>query len=184
MPNLSKKKVIPIHAGWSFSLESKSLLRLHKHGLLRLFKMEAYNKSKPFHSTTFFSSLVESNLYQELFFDHFSQFVKGKHGPFLIKNIKADHFVKESNRFLHEGLNRIIMLLGLLIGMVFILVSIYGFLLIYKQEIPYLGWIGFVILVITFGAFFILFNHLPGKGWGKTETLGPNPTDPRGSNHS
>ena len=99
MPNLSKKKVIPIHAGWNFSLESKSLLRLHKHGLLRLFKMEAYNKSKPFHSTTFFSSLVESNLYQELFFDHFSQFVKGMHGPFLIKNIKAAHFSKESNKF-------------------------------------------------------------------------------------
>ena len=108
MPNLSKKKVIPIHAGWSFSLDSKSLLRLHEHGLLRLFKIEAYNKSKSFHSITFFSSLVESNLYQELFFDHFSQFVKGKHGPFLIKNIKAGHFSKESNRFFEQDFLQLI----------------------------------------------------------------------------
>ena len=108
MPNLSKKKIIPIHSGWRYSLDSKSLLRLHDHGLLRVFKIKIDNKSKNFNRLTFFSSLIDSNFYQELFFDHFSQSSIGKHGPFLIKNIQPDHFSKKSNRFFKEDFLQIV----------------------------------------------------------------------------
>jgi len=103
--NSSKRKVIPIHSAWAFSLDSKSTLRLHDHGLLRVFKIQIDKKSKEFNPYTFFTSLIDSNFYQELFFDHFSQISDGKHGPFLTENISPGNFSEEKNKVLTENIS-------------------------------------------------------------------------------
>lgn len=108
MPNSNKNKVVPIHSGWSYFLVSKSTLRLHEHGLLRVFKISTETKSKEFIPLSFFSSLVDSSFYQELFFDHFSQKSNGKHGPFLIENIRPEHFSKKNINFFKEDFLQIV----------------------------------------------------------------------------
>ena len=108
MRNSSKRKVIPIHSAWAFSLDSKSTLRLHDHGLLRVFKIQIDKKSKEFNPYTFFTSLIDSNFYQELFFDHFSQISDGKHGPFLTENISPDNFSEEKNKGFKEKFLKIV----------------------------------------------------------------------------
>ena len=108
MRNSNKRKVIPIHSAWNFTLDSKSTLRLHEHGLIRVFKILIDKKSKEFNPYNFFTSLIDSNFYQELFFDHFSQISKGKHGPFLIENIAPDNFSEEKNKFFKEKFLQIV----------------------------------------------------------------------------
>ena len=108
MHNSNKRKVIPIHSAWTFSLDSKSTLRLHEHGLLRVFKIQINKKSKEINPYTFFASLIDSDFYQELFFDHFSQISKGKHGPFLIENIAPDNFSEEKNKVFKEQFLQIV----------------------------------------------------------------------------
>ena len=108
MRNSSKRKVIPIHSAWAFSLHSKSTLRLHDHGLLRVFKIQIDKKSKEFNPYTFFTSLIDSNFYQELFFDHFSQISDGKHGPFLTENISPGNFSEEKNKGFKEKFLKIV----------------------------------------------------------------------------
>ena len=108
MRNSNKRKVIPIHSVWNFTLDSKSTLRLHEHGLMRVFKILIDKKSKEFNPCNFFTSLIYSNFYQELFFDHFSQISKGKHGPFLIENIAPDNFSEEKNKFFKEKFLQIV----------------------------------------------------------------------------
>ena len=108
MRNSNKRKVIPIHSAWNLTLDSKSTLRLHEHGLMRVFKILIDKKSKEFNPYNFFTSLIDSNFYQELFFDHFSQISKGKHGPFLIENIAPDNFSEEKNKFFKEKFLQIV----------------------------------------------------------------------------
>lgn len=108
MLNSKKKKVIPIYSGWSYSLDLKSTLRLHDHGLLRVFKIQVNSESKKFNPLAFFSSLIDSSFYQELFFDHFSQVSVDKHGPFLIDNIEPHQFSKKNNKFFKEDFMQIV----------------------------------------------------------------------------
>ena len=108
MRNSNKRKVIPIHSAWNFTLDSKSTLRLHEHGLIRVFKILIDKKSKEFNPYNFFSSLIDSDFYQELFFDHFSQISKGKHGPFLTENIAPDNFSEEKNKVFKEEFLQIV----------------------------------------------------------------------------
>ena len=108
MRNSSKKKVIPIHSAWAFSLDSKSTLRLHDHGLLRVYKIQIDKKLKEFNAYIFFTSLINSNFYQELFFDHFSQISTGKHGPFLTENIVPSDFSEEKNKVFKEEFLQIV----------------------------------------------------------------------------
>ena len=108
MRNSNKRKVISIHSAWNFTLDSKSTLRLHEHGLIRVFKILIDKKSKEFNPYNFFTSLIDSNFYQELFFDHFSQISKGKHGPFLIENIAPDNFSVEKNKVFKEEFLQIV----------------------------------------------------------------------------
>ena len=108
MRNSSKRKVIPIHSAWAFSLDSKSTLRLHDHGLLRVYKIQIDKKLKEFNTYIFFTSLINSNFYQELFFDHFSQISTGKHGPFLTENIVPSDFSEEKNKVFKEEFLQIV----------------------------------------------------------------------------
>lgn len=96
MPNFNKK-IIPIQAPWNFELTSKNTLRLHDHGLIRLFNIDVKRNSESFNKSIFFQSLISTEFYQELFFDHFSQSSKGRHGPFLVNNIKPTQFTKQLN---------------------------------------------------------------------------------------
>ena len=52
--------------------------------------------------------MIYSNFYQELFFDHFSQISKGKHGPFLTENIAPDNFSEEKNKVFKEEFLQIV----------------------------------------------------------------------------
>ena len=108
MRNSNKRKVIPIHSAWNFTLDSKSTLRLHDHGLIRVFKIQIDGKTKKFNPYSFFTSLIGSDFYQELFFDHFSQTSKGKHGPFLVEKIAPDNFSEERNKVFKEEFLQIV----------------------------------------------------------------------------
>ena len=108
MRNSDKRKVIPLYSAWNFTLDSKSTLRLHEHGLIRVFKILIDKESKEFNPYNFFSSLIDSDFYQELFFDHFSQISKGKHGPFLIENIAPDNFSEKKNKVFKEEFLQIV----------------------------------------------------------------------------
>ena len=79
---------------------------------------------------------------------------------------------KERNRFLHEGLNRIIFLLALLVITVFILGSLYGLLIVFKEQVPYVNVVGFFIFFISVisGCFYFLL--FPSKKWGKKNWSG------------
>ena len=108
MQNSKEKKIVPIQADWIFKLHSKNILRLHEHGLIRLFSLNVKNEHKTFNKSIFFQSLIASEFYQELFFDHYSQASKGKHGPFLTSNINHEDFLKQSNNFFIEDLMQIL----------------------------------------------------------------------------
>jgi hypothetical protein len=96
------EKVVPIHQSWNFKLISKRLLRLHDHGLMRIFKLNVVTPGQDFNKSMFFESLISTPFYQELFFDHYSQISKGRHGPFLIQNINAKSFSEQLKDFFLE----------------------------------------------------------------------------------
>ena len=96
------EKVVPIHQSWDFKLISKSLLRLHDHGLMRIFKLNVVTPGQDFNKSMFFESLISTPFYQELFFDHYSQISKGRHGPFLVQNINAKSFSEQLKDFFLE----------------------------------------------------------------------------------
>ena len=64
-------------------------IRLHEHGLLRLIPLSVDIELLKMPDKFFFHTLVNSQAYQEMFFDHFSQKSIDKHGPFLLDSIKA-----------------------------------------------------------------------------------------------
>ena len=79
---------------------------------------------------------------------------------------------KERNRFLHEGLNRIIFLLALLVITVFILVSFYGLLIVFKEQVSYVNVIGFIVFFLSVIAGFFYLTLLPSIKWGRTNLSG------------
>ena len=79
---------------------------------------------------------------------------------------------KERNRFLHEGLNRIIFLLAVLVISVFILGSLYGLLIVFKEQVPYVNVVGFFIFFISVIAGLFYLTLLPANKWGKIKSLG------------
>lgn len=103
-----EKKIVPIQSDWIFKLLSKNILRLHEHGLIRLFNLDVEKTHSTFNKPIFFQSLIASEFYQELFFDHYSQTSKGKHGPFLTRNINYEDFSRQSNNFFIEDFIQIL----------------------------------------------------------------------------
>jgi len=73
-----------------------------------VYKIQIDKKLKEFNAYIFFTSLINSNFYQELFFDHFSQISTGKHGPFLTENIAPSDFSEEKNKVFKEEFLQIV----------------------------------------------------------------------------
>ena len=93
---------------YEFNVENKHLIRLHEHGLLRLITLNSEPRFSKVTKKIFFHSLLNNQLYQELFFDHYTQQSIGKHGPFLTENLKERDFVKISEEHLNNEVIQIV----------------------------------------------------------------------------
>ena len=93
---MSRNNIISIEHRYEFNLEHKYLIRLHEHGLFRLITLNTEPSFSRVTKQIFFHSLLNNVAYQELFFDHYTHISEGKHGPFLINNLKEKDFVKIS----------------------------------------------------------------------------------------
>ena len=96
--------ILSLESRYKFTVEDKYLIRLHEHGLFRLISL---NTEKEFSKVTkriFFYSLLNNIVYQELFFDHYSQKSEGKHGPFLINNLSEKDFINISEEHIKSDI--------------------------------------------------------------------------------
>mgnify|MGYP003324322462 FL=1 len=93
---MSNNNILSLQDLYEFKVGNKHLIRLHEHGLLRLITLNTEPKFSKVTKKIFFHSLLNNPVYQELFFDHYTQQSSGKHGPFLTKNLKEKDFVKIS----------------------------------------------------------------------------------------
>ena len=82
-------KVSSLSENFKLVKEQHFNIRLHDHGLLRLIPLSVDPELLKMTNKFFFHTLVNSQAYQEMFFDHFSQKSVDKHGPFLLDSIKA-----------------------------------------------------------------------------------------------
>ena len=71
----------------------KYKLTLHHHGTLRLLSLSFNKKFKKLDKSIKLQNLKESDHYQEVMFNHYSSFMGGYHGPFMIKNISSGNFI-------------------------------------------------------------------------------------------
>ena len=83
-------------------------IRLHDHGLLRLIPLSVDHELFKVTDKFFFHTLVNSQAYQEMFFDHFSQKSVDRHGPFLLDSIKDDDFTSITNSHLREEIIQVV----------------------------------------------------------------------------
>ena len=88
--------ILSLESRYKFKVENKYLIRLHEHGLLRLISLNTEPEFSQVTKRILLHSLLNNNVYQELFFDHYSQKSEGKHGPFLINNLTEKDFVNIS----------------------------------------------------------------------------------------
>ena len=91
---MSNNNILSLQDIYEIRLENKHLIRLHEHGLFRLITLNTESKFSNVTKKIFFHSLLNNQVYQELFFDHYTQQSAGKHGPFLIKNLEEKDFIK------------------------------------------------------------------------------------------
>ena len=84
--------ILSLEDRYKFYIENKYIVRLHDHGLLRLITLKTESGFSKVTKRMFFHSLLNNHIYQELFFDHYTQKSQGKHGPFLIKKLKEKDF--------------------------------------------------------------------------------------------
>tara|TARA_B100001175_G_scaffold317191_1_gene333221 strand:+ start:1741 stop:2307 length:567 start_codon:yes stop_codon:yes gene_type:complete len=105
---LSKNNIISLEDRYKFNIENKYIVRLHEHGLLRLITLNTEPKFSKVTKRIFFYSLLNNPVYQELFFDHYTQKSAGKHGPFLINKLKEGDFVKISKQHIKNEIIQIV----------------------------------------------------------------------------
>ena len=89
---MSNNNILSIEDRFKFKVEDKYLVRLHEHGLFRLITLSTEPKFSKVTKLIFFHTLLNNNIYQELFFDHYTQKSAGKHGPFLIDKLNDDPY--------------------------------------------------------------------------------------------
>ena len=99
MDNLN---VLSFSEKYHLTKEQQYIIRLHDHGLLRLIPVSAENDFFQTTNKIFFNTLINSTVYQELFFDHFSQKSDGKHGPFLLSTLQDSDFIQITNEHLRQ----------------------------------------------------------------------------------
>jgi len=105
---LSRNNIFSLEDLYEFQVDNKYLVRLHEHGLLRLITLNTESKFYKVTKRIFFHSLLNNQIYQELFFDHYTQKSTGKHGPFLISNLKEKDFVKISKQHIKNEIVQIV----------------------------------------------------------------------------
>ena len=105
---MSNNNIFSLQDLYEFKVEKKHLIRLHEHGLLRLISLNTEPKLSKVTKKIFFLSLLNNQVYQELFFDHYTQQSAGKHGPFLTKNLKEEDFIKISEKHLKNEVIQIV----------------------------------------------------------------------------
>jgi len=105
---LSSNNILSLQDLYEFKVENKYLIRLHEHGLLRLITLDAEPKFSKVTKKAMFHSLLNNQVYQELFFDHYTQKSTGKHGPFLVKNLKEEDFINISEKRLKNEVIQIV----------------------------------------------------------------------------
>ena len=100
--------ILSLENRYKFNVENKYLIRLHEHGLLRLITLQTEPEFSQVTKKIFFHSLLNNFVYQELFFDHYTQKSAGKHGPFLINNLNERDFVKFSEGHIKNEIIQIV----------------------------------------------------------------------------
>ncbi len=85
-------RIVNIHSAYNLDNAVRTSLRLHDHGLLRLISLDINSNLLTIKSNYLLESLVSDQNYQCVFFDHYTQKIKGKHGPFDVNNISVDDF--------------------------------------------------------------------------------------------
>ena len=105
---MSSNNIISLENRFKFQVENKYLIRLHEHGLLRLITLNVEPELSKVNKRIFFYSLLNNQVYQELFFDHYTQQSVGKHGPFLINNLTENDFVMISEQHIKNEIIQII----------------------------------------------------------------------------
>ena len=101
-------KILSLVNRFKFEVENKYLIRLHDHGLFRLITLNTEPEFSRVTKRIFFHSLLNNSIYQELFFDHYSQKSEGKHGPFLIHNLTEKDFVKIAEEHIKSEIIQIV----------------------------------------------------------------------------
>ncbi len=105
---MSKNNIVLLEDRFKFDVENKYLIRLHQHGLLRLITLNTESEFSNVSKRLFFHSLLNNSVYQELFFDHYTQKSEGKHGPFLINKIKEKDFERISEEHIKNEIIQIV----------------------------------------------------------------------------
>ena len=101
-------KVSSLSENFKLVKEQHFNIRLHDHGLLRLIPLSVDPELLKMTDKFFFHTLVNSQAYQEIFFDHFSQKSVDKHGPFLLDSIKDNDFISITNSHLREEIIQVV----------------------------------------------------------------------------
>ena len=99
---MDKLNVLSFSEKFHPTKEQQYTIRLHDHGLLRLIPISAEKEFFQATNKIFFNTLLTSHVYEELFFDHFSQKSDGKHGPFLLSSLNVSDFVPITNDHLKQ----------------------------------------------------------------------------------
>lgn len=97
---MNNLNIIPLSEKYNLHKEKQLTIRLHEHGLLRLIPISATEELFLSTNKILFHALINSSVYKEMFFDHFSQKSEDKHGPFLLRTIDPDDFFKIDNTHL------------------------------------------------------------------------------------
>ena len=100
--------ILSLENRFKFDVENKYLIRLHDHGLFRLITLNTEPEFSKVTKRIFFHSLLNNAVYQELFFDHYTQKSAGKHGPFLINNLTENDFKKIHEEHIKNDIIQII----------------------------------------------------------------------------
>ena len=101
-------KVSSLSENFKIVKEQYFNIRLHEHGLLRLIPLSADPELFKMTDKFFFHTLINSQAYQEMFFDHFSQKSVDRHGPFLLNSIRDDDFTSITNSHLREEIIHVV----------------------------------------------------------------------------
>ena len=104
----NNNNILSLQDLYEFKIENKHHIRLHEHGLLRLITLNSEPRFSKVTNKIFFHSLLNNLVYQELFFDHYTQQSAGKHGPFLTKNLKERDFVEISENHLKNEVIQVV----------------------------------------------------------------------------